>query len=254
MQLGERRYELRDGKTLRAQVKRSKIGDGSAVKHILEARLVRALSRRVPLHGKRVFHTSAVDRYGMAVALASHGCHMVLGDFITSLGLPLPIRSIRTIERVAPLVLPWMLRLPTSWVYPTGEQQERPSSRHLSHYVRDADIISGDFHQIRRILPDDLAGKIIVTNTTTAQDVKDLRDRRLGVLATSTPRLGGRTFGTNVMEAMLLTLIDKPQAHIMPEDIENLIAEANLEGNIEMFSWPACQLVVPCDRAIASAR
>jgi hypothetical protein len=51
-----------------------------------------------------------------------------------------------------------------------------------------------------------MAGKWVVTNTTTAQDVEFLRTRGVELLITSTPRLEGRTFGTNVIEATLVAL------------------------------------------------
>jgi hypothetical protein len=61
-------------------------------------------------------------------------------------------------------------------------------------------------------MPDDLTGKIIVTNTTTQKNVEELKKRNLHILVTVTPRLEGRSFGTNVMEAILLALMDKPQS------------------------------------------
>jgi hypothetical protein len=55
-------------------------------------------------------------------------------------------------------------------------------------------------------MPDDMTGKWIVTNTTTAADVDFLRSIGAELLITSTPRLEGRTFGTNVIEATLVAL------------------------------------------------
>ncbi len=84
-------------------------------------------------------------------------------------------------------------------------------------------VLGGDFIQIRQFMPDDLTGKIIVTNTTTAKNVEELRKRNLHILVTVTPRLEGRSFGTNVMEATLLALMDKPQAEVADTDFLELI-------------------------------
>jgi hypothetical protein len=85
-------------------------------------------------------------------------------------------------------------------------------------------------------MPNDLTGKIIVTNTTTAENVEELRQRNLNILVTTTPRFEGRSFGTNVMEATLLALIDKPQSEITQEDFLYLIEQIPLEPNIEVLN------------------
>jgi len=59
------------------------------------------------------------------------------------------------------------------------------------------------FLQIRQHMPDDLAGKYFVTNTPTSKNVEELKERKLHILVTVTPRLEGCSFGTNVMEATL---------------------------------------------------
>jgi hypothetical protein len=85
-------------------------------------------------------------------------------------------------------------------------------------------------------MPDDLSGKIIVTNTTTAKNVEELRERNLHILVTVTPRFEGRSFGTNVMEATLLALIDKPQSEITQADFFDLINRIPIEPNIEVLN------------------
>jgi hypothetical protein len=63
-----------------------------------------------------------------------------------------------------------------------------------------------------------------------------LRKRNLHILVTVTPRLEGRSFGTNVMEATLLALIDKPQSEITEADFVDLINRIPLEPNIEVLN------------------
>jgi hypothetical protein len=69
-----------------------------------------------------------------------------------------------------------------------------------------ADIVAGDWLYVRKFMPADMRGKWILTNTTTPADVAFLRERGAELLVTTTPRLGGRTFGTNVMEATMVAL------------------------------------------------
>jgi hypothetical protein len=54
-----------------------------------------------------------------------------------------------------------------------------------------------------------MQGKVIVTNTTTPQDVEDFRKSGVKYLVTTTPVLEGRSFGTNMMEAALVAVSGK---------------------------------------------
>jgi hypothetical protein len=60
-------------------------------------------------------------------------------------------------------------------------------------------------------MPDDLQGKIIVTNTTTAEDRELFKRAGIRYLMTTTPLLDDRTFGTNVIEAGILAVWGRKQ-------------------------------------------
>ena len=70
-------------------------------------------------------------------------------------------------------------------------------------------MIAGDCHYIKRHMPDHLDGKVIVTNTTTPEDVALFRQVGIKYLVTTTPVLQGRSFGTNMMEAALVAVSGK---------------------------------------------
>jgi len=56
-----------------------------------------------------------------------------------------------------------------------------------------------------------MRGKIVVTNTTTEQDVQEFRQAGIKYLVTSTPPCDGqRSFGTNLMEAALVAVAGCP--------------------------------------------
>jgi hypothetical protein len=220
LQVDQKRYYFREIKAVRECVKLSKIGDGNGVKHLLAPRAIDRLEKvtGISLKGKKAFKTSAVDRWGMAKALVDHGCDVTFGDLMLALGVPIPLHSLAQVKLVAALIAPIAVQLPLSWLYPLGEAQEKAPGTRFTRYYEEAEIIAGDFLQVWRYLPDDLSGKIIITNTTTAQNVEELQKRKLKILVTTTPRLEGRSFGTNVMEATLRTLVPKPDDEIASAD------------------------------------
>ena len=159
--------------------------------------------------GKRVLMVSALDRFGMAQALVQAGADVVFGDFIFALDLDRPVRGLDEFEEMARKYLPDACKLPFQFFYPTGKKQDRAPQPKYPEYYEDAEIIAGDYHFMRQFMPDRLDGKTILTNTVTARDVDFLRERGIARLVTTTPDFGGRSFGTNVVEAAMIALLGK---------------------------------------------
>ena len=232
-------FELRDGVRLRDAVRQTPIVDGSGLKNTLERETVRYLqeSETVPLQGRKVLMVCAMDRFGMAEALEEVGANTVYGDMIFNLNLDKPILTLDELEERASKLLPEICKLPISMVYPTGKKQEVIEPSELTApYFAEAEIIAGDFHIIRRRLPDKLDGKGILTNTVTAQDTEELRQRGVSWLVTTTPELDGRSFGTNVLEAALLAQLGKTWEEVTPEDYLSLIHKAKLLPRVVRFN------------------
>ncbi|MBV8074015.1 MAG: quinate 5-dehydrogenase, partial [Candidatus Eremiobacteraeota bacterium] len=120
------------------------------------------------------------------------------------------------------------MKLPFQFFYPTGKKQERPPEPKYPQYYLEAEIIAGDFHFMRAFMPERLDGKIILTNTVTARDIDDLRARGVRRLVTSTPDFGGRSFGTNVVEAALVAFLGKKPDAISASDYEAAITRLRL--------------------------
>jgi hypothetical protein len=171
----------------------------------LERSAVRDVERRLPgkIPSKTALVTSAVDRWGMAQGALDAGYQVAFGDLIYSVGLPLILRSERSLRFMAGLLLPVLSRMPFRWVYPIGESQEKRKPTGVEHF-QNAALILGDCHYIWRYMPERLDGKIIITNTTTTEDVDTFRKAGVSYLVTTTPVYDGRSFGTNAMEAAII--------------------------------------------------
>ena len=201
---GNRRYTFNEIVKLWSGAKKTPFVDGSGLKHTLERETVAYLQDKsiVDFSSKKVLLVCAVDRFGMAEALALRAKSIVFGDLFFNLGIPIPVRSMKALNTIARWSLPVIIHLPFKWLYPTGEKQEKITPK-WGNYYAEADVIAGDFHLIRRFMPDNLAGKIVLTNTTTETDSEALKQRGVTQLITTTPVFDGRSFGTNVMEAVL---------------------------------------------------
>jgi hypothetical protein len=81
-------------------------------------------------------------------------------------------------------------------------------------------------------MPPELPGKIIITNTVTKDDLELLRERGVRVLVTTTPEMQGRSFGTNVLEGVLISLLGKGVDEVQPEDYNGLLDRLQLKPRI----------------------
>jgi hypothetical protein len=231
-------YPLHSVQKMVRFIKQTPVVDGTGLKNTLENMLASYiddhLSSYIQQHGKSVFITSGLDRWGMTSSFVNEGYSYVFGDFMFGLGLPIPIRSVSGLKLLGALLLPIVTRLPFEWIYPTGEKQEKRIPKYEKYYNW-ATIIAGDCLYVKRHMPEKLDGKIIATNTTTPEDVEVFRRAGVRYLVTSTPVLQGRSFGTNMMEAALIAISGKGRA-LSHDEYGAILKELQFEPQLQDLS------------------
>jgi len=229
----DRWYTLHSAQPMVRYVRNTPLVDGTGLKNTLERRVASFMDNKLDgkVIEKKVLMTAAVDRWGMALSFDQAGYQMILGDLMFTLSIGIPIRSLAGLKKLAAVMIPIAGRLPFEWVYPTGEKQEKRIPK-WEKYYQWASVIAGDCHYIMRHMPDRLEGKIIVTNTTTPEDVEMFRQAGIKYLVTTTPVLQGRSFGTNMMEAALVAVSGKGRK-LTDVEVEELIAQLNMEPQVQ---------------------
>jgi len=205
-------YPLHSVKNIADFAQKTPLTDGGGLKNTLESKtafyLEQHLGERLLQNGKHVLLVNAVSRWGMAKSFIDAGYTCIYGDFMFSLGIPLPVRSEKGILLAVSLLLPMVTRMPFRWIYPVGEAEEKHVEKY-GRFYHEASVIAGDCLYIRQYLPKNMKGKIIVTNTTTEEDINVFTKCGVSHILTTTPVFDGRTFGTNVMEAVIHALSGK---------------------------------------------
>jgi len=219
-------------------VRQTPLVDGTGLKDTLERQAAVVVEPLLGSMPRRVFNMSAVDRYGLARGFLDSGYESVFGDLMFSLGLPLPIRTHASLKRVTKLLAPILCRLPFHWLYPTGEKQELHTPK-FEKYFEWASVIAGDCHYITKYMPKRMDGKIVVTNTTTAKDREQFKAAGVRHLVTTTPMLEGRSFGTNMMEAAILSALNwqDPVSYVHPngyfQKMAQVVADLNMQPTLQ---------------------
>ncbi|MFH1086906.1 MAG: quinate 5-dehydrogenase [Chloroflexota bacterium] len=230
-----REYPLHAVQRRLRHVRHTPLVDGRGLKYTLERRvweLAAPALGGVP-HFRHAFMPLAVDRGGMALAVGEVADEVVYGDLMVGLGLPIPLRGVAAYKRVVGFLMPFVSWFPLSIIF-YGSSGEPPTPKY-HRYWQEADLLAGDFTFMLKYLPEDLAGKTILTNTTTEDNVRLLTERGVHRLITTTPRYGGRSFGTNVMEAMLTAYAGQGRP-LRPDELNALIDELDLRPSVAVLN------------------
>jgi hypothetical protein len=232
LRLDEREYPLHAALKLVSGVKQTPLCDGRGLKHTLERRVFQLARPTLgEVRFKQAFVPVAVDRAGLAEAVAEVSERTVFGDLMVALGVPIPIYGIPAFKRVARVMLPIVSHFPMSMIFYGSDGAEHEPK--YTKYFEESDLIAGDFLFMRKYMPLNLSGKTIVTNTTTEDNIALLKERGVKLIITTTPRFDGRSFGTNMNEAMLTAYAGLGR-RLSDEELNGLIDDLELKPDVIM--------------------
>jgi len=227
-----KKYPLHAAVKLVQDVKVTPYVDGGGLKDTLETRVMQYVEKQLgdQIQPKTAFLVAGITRYGMTLSFINAGYECVFGDLMFGLDIPIALRGIKLLENVARMLLPIIGRMPLSMLYPTGEKQLEVTPKYEKHYQGNT-VTAGDWLYIKSHMPEDMTGKIIVTNTTTPEDVEFLKARGVKYLVTTTPVMDGRSFGTNMLEAALVAAAGKGRT-LTDEELNQIIDELGIKPQV----------------------
>lgn len=225
-------YPLHGATKMVKDVQHTPCVDGGGLKATLEAKVMDVVEKEIgdQIQPKTAFLVAGITRYGMTESFFRHGYDCTFGDLMFGLDIPISVKGERMINFLGRLLLPIVGRMPISMLYPTGEKQLEVIPKYEKHYQGNT-VIAGDWLYIKQHMPENMAGKVIVTNTTTEDDIVFLTERGIKYLVTTTPVMDGRSFGTNMLEAALVAVAGKGRP-LTKSELEEIIAQLGLEPQI----------------------
>src|SRR5574344_976205 len=170
-------YPIHSVTVLKNSIKHSPFTDGSGIKYTLESNIASFIEKSIPewlsKNERKILLVNSVSRWGMAKSFIDAEYKCIYGDFMFSLGLNIPVYSKQLIITATRLFCPLVTRLPFSYLYPVGQNEEKHINK-FEKYYHDVSVIAGDCLYVMQSLPEHIEGKTIVTNTTTESDRKKL--------------------------------------------------------------------------------
>ena len=236
MRVENKNYPLRSGIGLVKNVTQTPYTDGRGLKMVLERNVFQMAEPHLkrPIEPRTAMMPLAVDRYGLAKSLHEAKFEIVFCDLMFALGVPIPLKGLKQLRTAAAILAPVVGLAPISMLYPTGQSQDENVPKY-EKWFKFGSVVAGDFLYIRKHMPVDMQGKIIITNTTTEADVELLTERGVSYLVTSTPRVHGRSFGTNVLEAALIAYSDQGRP-LTDDELAGLVKELDLQPNVQALN------------------
>jgi hypothetical protein len=229
-------YPLHGALKLVQDVKQTPYVDGGGLKETLEARVMQWVEGKIGdrIQPKTAFLVAGITRYGMTESFIKAGYQCVFGDLMFGLDIPIAIRSMSSLNILARILMPIVGRMPLSMLYPTGEKQEQVTPKYERYYQGNT-VTGGDFLYVKQHMPEDMRGKVIVTNTTTSADVEFLRKRGIKYLVTTTLGYDGRSFGANMMEAALIAVAGKGRV-LTADELNTMIDQLGFEPQLQKLN------------------
>ncbi len=228
-------YPFHSVQKLVRYIEKTPVVDGGGLKNTLENKAPAFLDEKIGdyinARGRKMMMTVGVDRWGLSSSFVKAGYETVFCDLMFALDIPIPIRSIGGLKTLAAIMIPVVTRFPFEWLYPTGEKQNLRIPKWEKWY-KWATVVAGDCLYIKRNMPDDMEGKVIVTNTTTPEDVELFKKCGVKYLVTTTPVMDGRSFGTNMMEAALVAISGKNRPLTWPE-LDEMLDKLGFEPQLQ---------------------
>jgi predicted amino acid dehydrogenase len=213
LRVGAARYPHREALRIAAAAVRTPVTDGGSLKGTLERWAVQQanVQQRGIFNYRRILITSGVERYALAEALAQYDSELRFADPIIHLGLSFlpPPRSLKQLELYAATTLPITALLPYRVLHPValGQEGHDPRAEKLFAW---ADVIAGDFAFIRRFAPEELRGKVVLTDDPSPAEIEGLRRRGVATLITMTPPISEEHpfIATDALEAIALAVME----------------------------------------------
>jgi hypothetical protein len=212
----------------RALLPSARLADGITSRPILARRVLAALEAHLNKSGGSLETMTsllpvAARSAALAEALGAFGCPVIAGDLLFALGLDLPLRRALAVRAASRVV---------GFVRERNHLQMRGGASRWQRLVQQVQLVAWDGMQNLAALYPSFRDKIVVLETAAASQETELLDCGVRVLALAAPRIGGRTVSPAAVEALLLSVIEKPEAEIEASDMESAVARAPLRPQL----------------------
>ena len=184
----------------------------------------------------RVLFLSGMTHYRIAKVMSEFTDNLTFADPVLESGVPKFLGSVEELALYAKTFRGLLKFIPgksLTWPFPAL----KPVNAHLiKKAMRGAHIIAvpyyGFFRYLEKTSVEELGRKIVITTTAYDDRVAFLKERGVDVVIDTTPKILERVVGLSVLEALILTALEKSPSEIEDDDLLEIISEQKMDPRV----------------------
>jgi predicted amino acid dehydrogenase len=230
--VGQDTVTNRETRRLMKVVTRVPVTTGAKLRRLLQVSAVRYVQNHIGnyFNNNLVLFLSGMRNYDMAVAMSDYTPNLRFADALAKTGAPTILTSLKQLELYAKGSELMLSGRP-------GEILEGAlsglKSTLMAREVAKAQVIVGTFGEFRTVgNPDNLSGKTLITSAVDEEAEAFYRECNVNLVIDVSPQLFERVVGINVLEAMILATLHKPQESVSDDDLIEIVEELDIKPRL----------------------
>jgi predicted amino acid dehydrogenase len=180
----------------------------------------------------RVLFLSGITNYRIASILSEYTKNLKFADPVTLDGVPKVLSSLSGLETYASTRSTFRRWTKASAVGQDGPPRTGWSRAAIHKAMEWAHFLAGAYQEVEQYGPEDLQKKVVLTSSITDDSLERLGEKGVYVVIDRTPKLLDRVVGLNVIEAMVLSLLDKRADEALQDDYLSLLGDLDLSPRL----------------------
>ncbi len=230
--VGQNTVVNKETKRLLNVVTRVPATTGATLRRLLQVRAVRYVQKHLGdyFNNNLVLFLSGMRNYDMAVALSDYTPNLSFADALTQTGAPALLTSLTQLELYSKghdLALSGK----------RGEMLEAAlgafKNNRLAAAVAKSHVVVGTFAEIKAVgSAANLEGKTVITSAVDDDRLAFFTKCKVNLVIDVSPQLFKHVVGTNVIEAMILAGLGKPQGEVSDDDFTEILDELDIKPRL----------------------
>lgn len=226
--VGDRTITNRETQKLLDVVTRVPATTGAHLRRILQVRAVRHVQKELKhyFNNNLVLFLSGMRNFDMAVAMSDYTKNLSFADAIFHTGAPALLGSLEQLEIYAK-GSEYMLSGRGGEIL--GSALADFKVKRVASAAAKSHVIVGTFAEIKSIARSgNLEGKTLITSAIDNERLEYFKKQRVNLVIDVSPKLFDEVVGINVLEAMILATIHKPQETVSDDDLSEILDELEI--------------------------
>lgn len=176
----------------------------------------------------RVLFLSGLVNCRMAAVLGELTRNLRFADPATLDGLPVVLRSLRSLEAYAAVRVPGRRRRLMRGLADGRPPRLAWSRTAIRRAMAWAHFVVGTGREVEPYAAEELRRKVVISSSVTDDQLARLGEKGVYVVIDRTPALFDRVVGLNVIDAMILAIVDKPPREVVDDDYLHVLGGLDL--------------------------